>query len=54
MYILRHITGNWKKIIGTGTLYALTSHKFITFTTSDHLVRYIVLDQLLHPVTTMQ
>ena len=30
MYILHHITCNWTKIVGGGTLYVLAFHKFLT------------------------
>ena len=44
MYILHHITCNWAKFVGAGTLYVLASHKFLTLTCSDQVVRYIVSD----------
>ena len=31
MYILHHITCNWTKFVGAGTLYVLAFHKFHKF-----------------------
>ena len=36
MYILHHITCNWTKFVGAGTLYVLAFHKFLTLRIKKH------------------